>query len=198
MTKTTQSKVYLVSTGGAGTHFLYHCYGNNKLKGNNKNWMQHQRTPKITDTDFKVIYLYAHPIDILMSFYRRGFLKGLDAANNLGGNMAEMEKIMGCDIEGYANNGANVFMFKTHAMGWIDYLKQEKISALILKYEAIKDHKLTLDKFIGQPAKTFEWKQRNSSWKDLSPEVIEKLEQVHREDIDFFNTRPLIEKIAYS
>lgn len=197
MSELTLAKIYLISTGGAGTHFLYHCYGRAKLKGNKKNWMQHQRQAKIEDTNFRVIYLYAHPIDILMSFYRRGFLKGLDAVNNLGGDMEEMKKIAGCNLEGYANNGVNVFQFKSHTLGWIDYLKREFIPSLILKYEAIRDHKPLLDRFIGTSAKTFVWQQRQSSYANLPEDLAAKLEHVHKADIEFFNSRPPIEKISW-
>ena len=97
---------YLFSQGGSGTEYTLL----------NFDWSEgiysrHQKMVDFTKQNDKFVYIYNNPIDILMSFHRRGFLNDKNAVIYLQGDVSFKPPM---NLEQIADNGIDYFNFENH------------------------------------------------------------------------------------
>ena len=142
---------YLFSQGGSGTEYtLLNFDWNEGL------FSRHQRIVNFKTKDDKFVYIYNNPIDILMSFHRRGFLDIENAVINLQGDVSFKPPM---SLEQIADNGIDYFDFENH----FDRFFSQKNKGLFIKFETLDKGWDEIEKFTGLKRKTdFVWKEKVS------------------------------------
>lgn len=186
-------KVFMISTGGCATEYIRDTYGSLYLKGGDANHNPHiKHTHTMPKDDFKILYLYAHPLNVLSSFERRGFLKNGLAVSASSGDMVFSKVHPDLTLESYAEIGINIFWFKEHYLRWYRFVKKNKIPALFVKYEGIADNIGVIERFINRHAPGFVFTGRTSH---VPTHLIDSLKDIHHDDIQNYITNPLIEEL---
>ena len=113
---------YLFSQGGSGTKYtLLNFDWSEGL------YLRHQRIVNFKTKNDKFVYIYNNPIDILMSFHRRGFLNIEDAVINLQGDVSFKPPM---NLDQIADNGIDYFDFENH----FDRFFSQKNKGLFIKF----------------------------------------------------------------
>lgn len=170
--------VFLFSQGGSGTGYT--------LK--NFDWHEgiygrHDRNPIFKNEDDKFVYLFNNPIDILLSFQRRGFLSAREAINNLQGDLSYDIK----DIVEYARKGKDYFQFENH----FDSFFNQKNKGLFIKFEGLDKGWDEIEKFTSMSRKNaFEWLKKQSNPKILNDVQHDMLTKIYKNWIKKYNSLP--------
>ena len=178
-------KNILISPGGSGTNYIYEVFGKRHLVGEWDRFKQdkwpnpHQRHAQFR-VPTRVLYLMAHPLNILMSFNRRKFFKSIHAVQNLQGDVNGARGVVPCTLDEYARHGVNWFNFADHFEAWQWYCTKAGLPMLFVTYAAIGDNLTNIERFLKIPrAKILHFTARESDFNTLNTEVLTKLETVH-------------------
>jgi hypothetical protein len=195
----TDKNTYLVSPGGSGCNWMYALFGERFMKADYTFHNVHQRFAQVPDPETaKVLYLMAHPVNILLSLSRRFWTAEtwIYHIRMIQGDINGLYNITEpCDggekptIERYAKQGLNLYDFHQHAAGWKWYCSAQNIPFLQIKYEEIPDRIGEIIAFVGKaPEHAFEVRKRESDYKtDERKEMIEQLAQIHLDDIWYYS-----------
>ncbi len=168
---------FLVTPGACGTvglhGFLHQHCGMQMLPG----WNTHTRgVPKLAAIN-KFVYLYSDPRDALLSQARREALIDVHAKHvrNMGGDVAGFMAAciygqLGNDLRRYLANGVDFFDFEGHFDSWLNH--PDHVNVMFVKYEELPQHLPAMLERWGQDpalAAGFEWKPRQSNWRDENP-----------------------------
>lgn len=172
-------KVFLKSPGGSGTKYLYSLYGKENLCGGRKWFNPHQRYDG--ELTGQVIYIMAHPLNILLSYDKSGFFQEEHMVRNIQGDVNSWRSNGIDSIDKYAEAGINMVNFEDH------YLRCAKSNPLLITiiYEDLPSqlHKIPLTPIRENP-----FVKRRSNYLDADPLLIEKLTEIHKVDIDFYES----------
>lgn len=172
-------KVFLFSQGGSGTEYtLLNFDWNEGL------YSRHQRTVNFRNKEDKFVYIFNNPINILMSFERRGFFEIKGAVNNLQGDVSFKPPMKLSQI---ADSGLDYFHFQDH----FERFMNQKNKGLFIKFEGLDVGWNEIEKFTNLKRKTeFAWKQKASNLETHSTETITKLNNIYGEWIKRYNEMP--------
>jgi hypothetical protein len=172
-------KVFLFSQGGSGTEYtLLNFDWNEGL------YSRHQRTVNFRNKEDKFVYIFNNPINILMSFERRGFFEIKGAVNNLQGDVSFKPPMKLSQI---ADSGLDYFHFQDH----FERFMSQKNKGLFIKFEGLDVGWNEIEKFTSLKRKTeFAWKQKGSSLETHSDETISKLKNIYGDWISRYNEMP--------
>lgn len=184
---------YLFGTGGSGMTYLKRKF--NFINKEPESW-QHFRyfnsssmgvrldIPK----DVKIVYLFAHPFDTLLSFERRGFLKdyGL-AVSNLQGDVEGYELFDVSNLKEYVKTKMDFFMFGNHFHRFYNLPN----NVLFIKYEALKDNIDFISDWAGVPVVSEEpFSERSSDFTKCDCNTLKGLIEIHGGWADHYNKLP--------
>ncbi|MFZ9936127.1 MAG: hypothetical protein ACO3JG_03615 [Luteolibacter sp.] len=185
------TKYFVVSYGGVGTHMLMrmikdedwlgHVIRNKKVK--HMNHPHHLRVPPQSFRQFghdgrvKLIYLFGDPINSVLSHFRRRVTNKKDWCRhhcmNVQGDYRKFDARW--DLIDYLENGVDLFRLEEHFDNWtrieagsIDY------DCMILKYESAHRHEARIMDFLNTDVR-LSYRSRNSDWRNESQEVRNKL-----------------------
>ena len=155
----------LVSSGGAGTHFL------NKMACSllhPRGWKTHATRGHSVQAQ-RIIYLYSNPYDQIISFDRRKFLNEKYHCLNMGGDVKGLMKGVPWDLDKYLRGGVDHFKIEGHFESW--YAVPAAHKKIFIKYECLPD---VIDELTSLcklpdwfPKKVKEnFKPRRSDWTD--------------------------------
>jgi hypothetical protein len=161
----------LVSSGGAGTHFLNHA-----AQGllHPQGWMTHRKIGVKQPVPFRVVYLYSDPFNQILSFYRRGFFNDHHHIKSIGGDFKSISVNNNWTFDTYLKNGIDYFKIEDHFDTWRNIsTNHEKI---FIKYEHLPKTVDELSKACELPdwfATTVknDFKQRQSKWTELDEQL---------------------------
>lgn len=184
---------YLFGTGGSGMTYL-----KRKLSWANKepeSW-QHFRYLNqdykgvridIPD-DAKIVYLFAHPFDTMLSFERRGFLENYDmAVANLQGDFDKYRSLKITSLKEYLSHGHDLFMFGHH----FNQFYNLKNNVLFIKYEALKDKIKLISRWSDVSIDSDEpFIDRNSDFTKCDCKTLKGLIDTHGAWADHYNNLP--------
>jgi hypothetical protein len=172
------NNVFLFSQGSSGTGYT--------LK--NFDWHEgiygrHDRNPIFKNKDDKFVYLFNNPIDILLSFQRRNFLKGREAIKNLQGDLSYNVN----DIVEYARNNKDYFLFENH---FNSFFNQEN-KGLFIKFEGLDKGWDEIESFTKMKRKNnFEWLKKLSNPNILNDVQYNMLHDIYKDWIARYNEMP--------
>jgi hypothetical protein len=172
-------KNFLFSQGGSGTEYTL----------TNFDWTEglysrHQRTVNFRSIDDKFVYILNNPIDILMSFERRGFLDIKGAVLNLQGDVSFKPPMKLSQI---ADSGIDFFHFQDH----FERFMNQSNKGLFIKFEGLDKGWNEIEKFTGLKRKSeFIWKDKKSRLENYSEDTINKLKTIYSDWIKKYNTLP--------
>ena len=167
---------YLFSQGGTGTEYTLL----------NFDWSEgiysrHQRIVNFRNITDRFVYIFNNPIDILMSFHRRGFLDIKNAVLNLQGDVSFKPPM---NLDQIANSNIDFFHFENH---FERFFNQSNIG-LFIKFEALDKGWGEIENFTGLKRKTdFVWKEKVSHLDKYSKETIDKLNLMYSSWIEKYN-----------
>jgi FkbM family methyltransferase len=184
---------YLFGTGGSGVTYL-----KRKLGWTNKEPTSHQHFRYINkpymgiNLDIpkgaKIVYLYTHPFNILLSFERRGFMEDIGAVCNLQADHESYLKINNKNITGYLKNGVDCFMFGNHFQS---FYEQHDNDVLFVKYESLKDNINYISDWAGVSIDSDELlNERNCQYEKLDQNTLISLSKIHGGWADHYNKLP--------
>ncbi len=184
---------YLFGTGGSGMTFLKRKLGwvnkepesTQHFRYLNKKFMG----VKIdVPTDAKIVYLFAHPFDVMLSFERRGFLAKYDmAVSNLQGEIEKYKKFKIHNLNDYLSHNTDLFMFGHHFNSF--YKLPNKV--LFIKYEALEQNIKFISRWAGITIDTDEgFKDRASNFSKSDCKTIRGLIDIHGGWADHYNNLP--------
>ena len=174
---------YLITTGGAGSNFVYRKFGiDNFTNGLGVKFNPHQRAGKL-DSRVNIIYLGANPIDIIMSYHRRGFFEEMTAVHNLEGNVNRWAEVGINSLSDYIENGENLFQFGSHFLGWLKAYK----NIHWFSYDNIQRELLFFLYGLGLEELTDEPVKPRNNWDPISERELSLLYEIHKEDIRIFD-----------
>lgn len=179
--------VVVVGSGGNGQTYFMNFLNNNKIKTNSiidKDKLKHTSNPSLVKK--KCIFLYNHPLDSVISHFRRNWaynqIKKLGNPNKLK-NIENINYFFGlakkkkCDLFGIH------YQFDR----WIN--AQNKFPILFLNFNdiLIDENKTILNEFVGKELNysNFVVKKRNSSELNIDKDVIEIYEKLY----DYMNKK---------
>jgi len=107
----------LVSSGGAGTHFV-----NNTARTlfHPKGWKTHAKKNVKQPVPYRIVYLYSNPFDQIISFARRGFLNNHNHIRNMHGDVDNLSKEGPWILETYLEHGIDYFQIEDHFDTWMN------------------------------------------------------------------------------
>lgn len=174
------SNIFLKSPGGSGTRYLYSVFGKENLCGGRKWFNPHSRFDPNLPDDAQIFYVMAHPLNILLSFEKEGFFKdpNMRIIENMQGDKNSWVHYGVDSLEKYADVGVNMFDFQDHAKRAFT-----RVNTGLLIYEELKEtiHRIRLPQIEPKP-----FVQRRSDYTKADPELIRKLEKIHKSDIEFY------------
>ena len=202
---TTNPNIFIVSPGASGSSLLYEAIGDlekdnsavSKSHSYDVMWKGHDCIKSLTtggfmweiEPDDKVIYLYAHPLNILMSLCKKINSSPEDWS---GGNPHYVE-FLECDIEeDFSDNylHKDILNLERHLDKW---WRQKNFNLLCMKYEKIHEYVDVLGEFLGNDLELPEPRKRMTDW-TKSPDrekmletyasLVEKYE--HKPDYELF------------
>jgi hypothetical protein len=184
---------YLFGTGGSGMTYLKRKLGwvnkepesTQHFRYLNKEFMG----VKIDiPTDSKIVYLFAHPFDVLLSFERRGFLAKYDmAVANLQGNIEKYRKLKIHNLNDYVNHQKDLFMFGHH----FNSLYNLPNKVLFIKYEKLNENIKFIARWSGVSIDTNEeLKDRESNFSKCDCKTLKGLIDIHGGWADHYNNLP--------
>ncbi len=167
---------YLFSQGGSGTEYTLLNFDWSKGI-----YSRHQRMVDFKKQNDKFVYIYNNPIDILMSFHRRGFLNEKNAVIYLQGDVSFKPPM---NLEQIADNGIDYFNFQNH----FDRFFSQKNKGLFIKFETLDKGWDEIEKFTGLKRKTdFVWKEKVSHTDKYSKKTIDKLNLMYSSWFEKYN-----------
>ena len=171
--------VFLFSQGGSGTEYtLINFDWSEGL------YSRHQRIVNFRNKDDKFVYIFNNPVNILMSFERRGFLNIKGAVNNLQGDVSFKPPM---SLSQIADSGIDFFHFENH----FERFMNQKNKGLFIKFEGLDKGWDEIEKFTKLKRKSeFIWKQKGSSLESYSNETILKLNTIYKDWILKYNSLP--------
>lgn len=184
---------YLFGTGGSGMTYL-----KRKLGWVNKEPESTQHFRYLNEkfmgvkidvpADAKIVYLFAHPFDVMLSFERRGFLAKYDmAVSNLQGDIQKYKKLKIHSLKDYINHGSDLFMFGHHFNSF--YNLPNKV--LFIKYEALEENIKFISRWAGITIDTDEeFKDRASDFSKTDCKTLRGLIDIHGSWADHYNNLP--------
>ena len=169
-------KNFLFSQGGSGTEYtLLNFDWSEGL------FFRHQRIVNFREETDKFVYIFNNPIDILMSFERRGFLNIKNAVVNLQGDISFKPPM---NLDDIANSNIDFFDFENHFERFFNQVNK----GLFIKFEALDEGWVEIEKFTGLKRKTdFVWKEKVSHIDKYSKETIDKLNLMYSDWIQKYN-----------
>lgn len=192
-----RKKIHLVGPGGCGITWMYALFGEAYMKGDWSFHNVHQRFTQVREPEkTKILYLTAHPVNIILSYERRFWQPEIWVylIQMIQGDINGLYNITEpCDggekptLERYAEQGLNLYDFHQHAAGWKWYCKIHNIEHLFIRYEDIPDRFAEIEAFVGKRAENYEWIARNSDYEtDPRRAIIHRLLDIHFDDIRYW------------
>ncbi len=184
---------YLFGTGGSGMTYL-----KRKLGWTNKepNSWQHFRYLNEefmgfrvnVNPDNKIVYLFSHPFDTLLSFERRGFLENYDmAVANLQGDFEKYRKLKISCLKEYLSHGHDLFMFGHHFNQFYNLPN----NVLFVKYEALRYKINLISRWSNVGIDSDEpFIDRNSDFTKCDCKTLRGLIDTHGAWADHYNSLP--------
>jgi hypothetical protein len=211
----TSTNYFLFSPGGAGTvatkeHYStfldYHPFhytgvGNRQGHGTHISKPEHMHVK-----DFRGVYLVSHPIDTVISFYKRGFFTNIEHVINVGGHVTAAldfalnalehkdkrystptAENMNVFLDYYTDYRIDFFDLANHIKNW-----SEDKRLMVVKYTDIPAKEKDIRNLYQVPSThpKFPWKKRSDSKKLLSPRVLKKLQSVYQHAIEEYEKLP--------
>ena len=190
-------KRYLISLGGSGTGSIQTLLGDKvnyppTLPYNNA----HERDFTKPLKGSKVVYLIANPYDIILSHFRRDFLKSpYEGAQLLGSGKELLSKKRRWLLEDFLDLKKDPMKFKEHFCGWFNH-KERNYDILFAKYDYLNKSIFDICTFynIGEEvAKSYTFRKRNVSYLNQSKEIQEKLQNMYGDLFEIYqNLEPII------
>lgn len=186
--------VELVSPGGCGTFFMRDVV----LRENYNKFFEaekantHRPNPNMPPNfKGKIIYLYSNPYNMILSFFKRGFLKSPYLhCKYIGGNLAEISKKEEWKLQEYLENGIDFFNLEKHFHNWFEF-SQRNYEIMFVKYEFLQYSIEKILDWYGLPDRIDYFKsnfrKRKSNWTNQKIEIIEGLYKIygsHKEFLD--------------
>jgi hypothetical protein len=156
--------------------------------GEGSNVKRHQLNPEMPDHISRVLYLYSHPYNCLISYLKRGFAKPLEIFSSPE-LQSEFEGIMAGNKNGmgfydYLNRGKDYAGIENHFKSYFDYEKRT-YDIMFAKYECLPEIiEQVLDWFQLSEAekqrclKEFNFTKRKSDWTTENEDVKNALERI--------------------
>jgi len=173
---------YLVSVGGSGNTFLSNFFGTWRvLKRVGVN--QHQRDPNGKVEGDKLLYLFADPFNVFLSYDRRGFFRNNSHCQNIGAEYLTTQLDQKHrSLEDVLNLETDPFKLAEHFDGYWNF-KDRPYDIMFARYETLGKTIPQICEFYGgeaDPTKLLV-KERNSDWTQQPKEIQEKLEKMYGE-----------------
>ena len=193
--------VYVASPGCSGSSFLYDAIGLAPSRGailkTHSFWTMFSGVPCIKSTtvggnmwqiapDDKVVYVYAHPMNVLLGCYRK--IDEDYTRNWINGNphwSAWLEADLDQDFyDTWLSK--DVLNLERHLDKW--WKHQDKFNILCLKYESLFEHEDVINNFLGFPISLPTKKERNTDW--LNSPYKEAMSKTYASLIEKYEQRP--------
>ena len=196
-------KKCLVSPGSSGAHFirdvlLIHTAPGGFSEGKKNYGGGHCRFPhQIKSMNYThVIYPIAHPVEIIISLHRRGFLSKLDHCANLSGNENEMNKYIRLPkskktLEKWSSMATRPLLLHEH---FIEWSKKDGLGMKIMfvKYEFIHSIANEISTFLEDEMLVQKIKNnfnfRGIRREQLKTDILYNLENKYKKEIEFYNS----------
>ena len=184
---------YLFGTGGSGMTFLKRKFGWINKQADSTQHFRYLNEKfmgvKIDiPNDVKIVYLFAHPFDTLLSFERRGFLENYDmAVANLQGDLEKYRKLKIDCLKKYVDCKQDLFMFGHHFNSF--YNLPNKV--LFIKYESLSENIKFISRWTDISIDTDEpFIERNSDFKKCDCSILKGMIDIHGAWADHYNNLP--------
>lgn len=185
-------KRYRISPGGCGNYYLqslFRKYVNVKKETLNT----HSNNPLSPDENSRVAYIYGDPFNIILSFYRRGFLSSpYTHFRHIGGDYKTMERLPEWSLKDFLSLKKDPLFLFDHFRAWY-FHDNRNYDIAFFRYESLADTIqdlclwYELDKSI---IKDFSFSPRSSNWKDQDISIQRGLENNYGEYKAFLDKLP--------
>lgn len=170
--------LFVQSLGRSGSNMVYRAL---EKEFGDKVWGGHEYPDQLdSDLPFRVIFLFADPVDIVLSVRKQEFVEGENWVRNhvehMGGDWAEWPDLFKKDILGLER------MFDA-------YHQPQRFPLLTLRYESLKlrPNRDILNAFVGRPVNLPPWRCRRDLYWRYARDVRESANRTYR---------PLQEKVG--
>lgn len=184
---------YLFGTGGSGMTFLKRKFG--WVNKEPESWQHFRYLNQDCNgfrvdipNDAKIVYLFAHPFDTMLSFERRGFLESYDmAVANLQGDYEKYRKLKITSLKEYLSHGHDLFMFGHHFNTFYNLPNR----VLFIKYESLGENMKFLSRWANVSVDSDEpFIDRNSDFTKCDCITLKGLINTHGAWADHYNSLP--------
>jgi hypothetical protein len=194
---------YLVTPGGSATHELYRqlddksTYEKNNYRGHDGNFHPHTRNPALVTSGSRVAYVYSNPYDIILYYYKRGFMDTPGHCKTMLGLIDEFDIIKGQTFDVYLDYGKDIFLLADHFFSWFGHINRN-YDIMFFKYESLDKYSDILFRWLGSSLK-FEYKPRATDWRKQPSHIKKKLRAVYGQLYDFQqDLDPIIVRSAHN
>lgn len=175
-------KNYQLSPGGCGSCALEDFFGK-AINYPRESWNAHERNFTKPEAGSKVAYIFADPCNIVLSYFRRGFLNApYYHCRHIDGDVNSLSQKNSWGIADYfLLMDTDPFKLRDHFFGWYNN-KNRDYDIMFIRYETLNDNLEELCKwysFDTEKCKNFTFKQRNSDWKTSTEFVQLHLERLY-------------------
>jgi len=191
-----QSKKYntiLITPGASGTFMLKDLVGMETLNNGAKSYKRHRRDPNITNADH-IIYMYSNPYDTILSYHRRGFINKPEInphCYNMDGDVNYLLKNKNLPLENFLSLPKDPFMVEDHFLKYYNF-NERKYNIMFVKYESLEKNIIKVLEWLNSSDKlsNFNFKKRNSNWKDQPKKMQELLNNKFGKHKEFLDSIP--------
>jgi|2_EtaG_2_1085320.scaffolds.fasta_scaffold05129_1 hypothetical protein len=210
MTTTQEFKNYLISPGSVGSTYLENLFGT-CIKSVKTDYNAHERNSNLAIfNNSKVCYIFGNPYDIVLSYFRRGFMVlPYQHAGNMAGDVGVLRKTFhggalcwfdnkpvfgkhSWSLDEYLELNNDPFKLEEHFLNWYRN-PDRKYEIMFLKYETSNNHIKELCTWfnIGEKyADKYQRKNRNSNYKNLNNTRLKKMQRLYGDFFDRVESLP--------
>ena len=201
---------YLISPGSVGSTYLENLFGT-RIKSVKTDYNAHERNSNLAIfNDSKVCYRFGNPYDIVLSYFRRGFMVfPYQHTSNISGDLNTLCKVPSfisssfpnsfCwfgkpswNLDEYLELDSDPFKLEEHFLNWYKN-PGRNYEIMFLKYETLNDHIEDLCSWFNidkKYADKYQRKTRNSNYKKLNNKRLEKMKKLYGRFFDFTDNLP--------
>lgn len=169
---------YQVSPGGVGSCALEDFFGG-AINHPRSSWNAHERDPSKLPEGAKATYVFGDPYNIILSYFRRGFLKyPYTHATHMGITSPVLLAKQEWSIEDFLNLKEDPFKLEEHFLNWM----YSGRNLMMIRYESLPRTINYLCSWYGLPfeyGNSFKFIPRASDFDKLDAELKKKMRRLY-------------------